>query len=73
MEEKALHQTHYLLINWGKQTCALRTPVDVKGGCLTHFRMFKFNKHIRARGSSGASTLGLIFRRRHNLRVKATD
>lgn len=28
--EKALHQTHYLLINWGKQTCALRTTEDIR-------------------------------------------
>lgn len=28
--EKALHQTHYLLINWGKQTCALRTTQDIR-------------------------------------------
>lgn len=28
--EKALHQTHYLLINWGTQTCALRTTEDMR-------------------------------------------
>lgn len=28
--EKALHQTHYLLINWGKQPCALSTGVDLR-------------------------------------------
>lgn len=28
--EKALHQTHYLLINWGEQPCALSTRVDIR-------------------------------------------